>query len=257
MILGSAIFNGKTPAQDQLINAVRAAIPDNLEIVAANFARTTHSSYWLLKSKSSIPNWLTLRLATHPLWLKEAQQLEVLWDKGSGDYFDLSQKINQRRIQFQRFSFLLSPIDTAVLNLLVEFEKHDLVLMVQLPEHLSDTHKEIPMNLQTDFPKFHLLLSDRNNVNKLHLPINNPKFQQPLALYYGRNFLFSQFTAHHLMKLLPTNQWLQPILNAQPVTDDWQQLITYEYGPEIIYAWKQAVKIQKEGEAFGQTVNQN
>ena len=67
-------------------------------------------------------------------------------------------------------------------------------------------------------------LGKRNNLNHLLLPIKDEEFQKIVARLYGRNFLFSQFSGHSLLKLLPTNQWILPVLSdLDQKNTNWQQ----------------------------------
>lgn len=73
-------FTDKPSYREWLIETVRAALPDGLELAASNYARSTASSYWLIKGYDDHDQvfWLTLRIATHRLWLQNAHQIEVL-----------------------------------------------------------------------------------------------------------------------------------------------------------------------------------
>ncbi|GAF41640.1 hypothetical protein JCM14202_3595 [Agrilactobacillus composti DSM 18527 = JCM 14202] len=63
-----------------LLEIVLAALPADMQLMGVNFARGSASSYWLLhQSVGTKHYWLTLRLATHPLWLAHARQLELTW----------------------------------------------------------------------------------------------------------------------------------------------------------------------------------
>lgn len=99
---------------------------------------------------------------------------------------------------------------------------------------LAAAHKAVPFDLKTDFLAAQLYLGDRNNANNLLIPVMVSDFQQRLATFYGRNLLFSQFTKHSLMKLLPTNQWLQPMLREQEVPTDWQRLLVVTFGENFV-----------------------
>ncbi|MFT8453755.1 MAG: hypothetical protein ABF708_07690, partial [Schleiferilactobacillus harbinensis] len=70
-----------TPAFHRALKAaVQAGLPQGVQLAAANYARSSASSYWLLRWSSAAmpPIWLTLRIATHPHWLTHVQQVEVV-----------------------------------------------------------------------------------------------------------------------------------------------------------------------------------
>lgn len=88
-------FTTKAKYRQRLWQTVRDALPGNLKLVSSNYARSTASSYWLLRmvdDNGGIPSWITLRVATHELWLQHAQQIEVLW-KDPGDFGELTRAI--------------------------------------------------------------------------------------------------------------------------------------------------------------------
>lgn len=58
-----------------LYKNVAKALPATCSIRAANFSKSDISAYFLLKCAHNL--WLTLRTADHPLWLKNAQQLQI------------------------------------------------------------------------------------------------------------------------------------------------------------------------------------
>ncbi|MFD1125172.1 hypothetical protein ACFQ22_07375 [Lentilactobacillus raoultii] len=220
----------------RLEQTVRWALPIGVNLVARNFARSTASSYWLLQKQSNWGiQWLTLRIATHPVWLKQAQQLEILWSNPRD--FDLLGRLLKTHLmqtEMQPFYFQMSVVDLSTLKLLVELEHHQLIWFIKLTSKIAQAHKQQRFDLITDFPKATLLLGDRNNANHLLRRIDHPKFQHQLALFYGQNLLFSQFTKHQLLKLLPTNQWLQPIVGAEGVPRDWQSQLKEIYGNEFV-----------------------
>lgn len=61
----------------QLLQSLKKGLPPFVTLTAYNLSRTGISFYGLLtrKQKNKPTNWLTLRLADHPLWLLEAQQV--------------------------------------------------------------------------------------------------------------------------------------------------------------------------------------
>ncbi|MDN6091880.1 MAG: hypothetical protein L0I56_09075, partial [Lacticaseibacillus paracasei] len=102
-------FTDKPSYREWLIETVRAALPDGLELAASNYARSTASSYWLIKGFDTQGQvyWITLRVATHPLWLRHAHQIEVLWEEPGtfGDLFNaVSNSLHPITVQEARFT---------------------------------------------------------------------------------------------------------------------------------------------------------
>ncbi|MEL5941113.1 hypothetical protein WN865_16495, partial [Tetragenococcus halophilus] len=133
--------------------------------------------------------------------------------------------------------------ELAVLELLDSCQRNGLVWAVRLPEEIFTAFKKQPLDLQKDFMQAEVFLTNRNNVNALLLPFTIPCFQAQLAKLYGRNLLFSQFSRHHLLKLLPTNQWIQPMLEKEQKLLDWRQQIIYDYGEDFYQRCQQALQI--------------
>ncbi len=219
----------------QLERTVQAALPDKIQLVARNFARSTASSYWLLKRDTVPQQWLTLRIATHEVWLVNAQQFELLWSDPH-DFEMLRELLHDHFKGNQQLPdwFQLSPTDIATFKLLTDLERHHLIWYLRLPETIAAAHKAQRFDLKVDFPKLELMLGDRNNANHQLRPIRNSVFQKILARDFGRNFCFSQFTKHNLLKLLPTNQWLRPIQQVQPAPNDWQDLLINRFGSKFV-----------------------
>lgn len=219
----------------KLEQTVMTSLPGGVNLIARNFARSTASSYWLLQKQSNRGlQWLTLRIATHPLWLKQAQQLEILWSNPHD--FDLLGRLLKTYLtqtEMQPFYFQMNVADLSMLKLLVELEHHQLIWFIKMTSEVAQAHKQQRFDLVTDFPKTTLLLGDRNNANHLLRRIDHPKFQQQLAQFYGQNLLFSQFTKHQLLKLLPTNQWLEPIMGAERIPRDWKSQLKETYGNDF------------------------
>lgn len=224
-----------TPAYRQrLEETVTQHLPAGATLVARNFARSTASSYWLLKLNAKAPfTWITVRIATHQVWLQHAQQLEILWEDTHN--FDQLGQLLVRQLTpetIDQASFTLTAADLATIQLLKTLERDQLIWFIRMPPEISDAHKAQRFDLQTDFMATQLMLGDRNNANHLLVPVK-PRFQHRLADFFGKNLLFSQFTKHHLLKLLPTNQWLQPIMAAQQPSPNWRQEIVDAYGHEF------------------------
>ena len=242
-------FTDKPSYREWLIETVRAALPDGLELAASNYARSTASSYWLIKGFDTQGQvyWITLRVATHPLWLRHAHQIEVLW-KEPGTFGDLFNAVSNslHPITVQEARFTLSPLDIAVLNLLITLEHHKLIWFIRMIPDIAHAHKDKAFDLKTDFLNCELLLGDRNNANNLLLPIEVPRLQKKLATFFGENLLFSQFTKHSLLKLLPTNQWLEPILDEQGNDGEWEDEIRAAYGQTFVNTCQKLLKYQEK-----------
>lgn len=241
------IYNGKNPFQNQLVKTVQACLDPEMEMVAVNFSKTTHSTYWLIQNgEGKSTKWLTLRIAFHPLWLQNANQLEVAWDEDSADFEALRQLLTAKLIpeNIAKHEFIIDESQAATLLLLTQFERHNLVILLKLTEKIARGHKEILLDLNDEFLKLPLMLGDRNNVNKFRNKIDLPKFHQAIAKFYGENFLFSQFTVHNFMKLLPTNQWMKPIFAQFPNLLDWRPVLCQTYGAEFVKKSQRAIDIE-------------
>lgn len=230
-------FTSKPGYHDKLARAVQAALPTGMTLSAGNYARSTASSYWLLRKRISNNRtiWLTLRVATHHGWLRNAEQSEVLWqDPGNFEQLThlVSSQLTSREIAVNQFE--LTAGDIAALKLLKELERHQLIWFIQMKPDIFEAHKGLPFDLQTDFIQAPLMIGDRNNANHLLEKVIVPKFQSRLAIYFGENLLFSQFTKHHLLKLLPTNQWIEPMLAKESALNNWQNEVAKAYGNQFV-----------------------
>lgn len=135
------------------------------------------------------------------------------------------------------------PLEIAVLQFLDECQKQGLVWAVRLPKTIFAGHKKLPLDLKSDFMKADLFLGDRNNLNHLMLPVEAKPFQAELAVLFGRNLLFSQFSRGRLLRLLPTNQWIQPIIKQRTTNHhDWKKQIAGHYGKKLIEVYEKAKK---------------
>ncbi|MBO3091318.1 hypothetical protein J5F27_05200 [Schleiferilactobacillus harbinensis] len=208
-------------------------MPQGVQLVAANYARSSASSYWLLRWTSGAampPIWLTLRIATHPHWLTHVQQVEVV-RPALPDLTGLSAAVRQALASpaaaAARYQF--TPLELAVLRQLLVLADHKLVWLVQMTPAIAASHKGRSFDLQNDFRRLPLFLGDRNNVNNLLVPVSAPAFQDKLIDFFGANLLFSQFSSHYMLKLLPTIQWLKPMLAAdtRPVQGPAQLAAAY------------------------------
>ncbi|MCD2257138.1 hypothetical protein ACNAN0_08180 [Agrilactobacillus fermenti] len=218
--------------RQQMLAAVGEALPLGVHIVGVNFAHDSVSSYWLLsRQKGQHMQWLTLRIANHPSWLKNAQQIEVIWSQ-----FDHPGNLMPRiryllaRTDYEVPWFRLDSLSQAILQYCLFLERKRLVWYIRLPIVIAQHHKQRPIDLKTDFPKAHLLLGDRNNPNKGLKCLDSPDFQSRLGQLYGQNLLFSQFSSHQLLALLPTNQWVQKILQQMPFVNSWRQILRKNFG---------------------------
>ncbi|MDN6639575.1 MAG: hypothetical protein L0L10_02215 [Tetragenococcus sp.] len=230
--------------QKYIVTTLKKELPSTVSLLAYNISKTDMSVYNLLcQTENETQNkWMTLRIADHPLWLENAQQVSL--DIGSpADLIHLPEAIQKVFSRYENTDqwYQMSKNDIAVLSLLDQCQQKGLVWAVRLPEEIFAAFKKRPLDLQTDFMEAELFLTNRNNVNSFLLPIHLSCFQAQLAQLYGRNLLFSQFARHHLLKLLPTNQWVQPVLQKEQTNFDWQQLIIHNYGTDFYQKCQKAL----------------
>ena len=109
--------------------------------------------------------------------------------------------------------------------------------MLRLTPAMASAHKSRTFDLQRDFAGLPLFLGDRNNSNDLLLPIHDPLLQRHLILFYSENLLFTQFSSHRLIKLLPTAQWLQTLLTTTEHPVPWPLAIAATFGTPILTAF--------------------
>ncbi|GAA5421978.1 hypothetical protein KV134_10260 [Tetragenococcus halophilus] len=232
--------------QKQIVETIRLRLPYAVTLFAYNISKTDMSVYSLLHQNTAEAGnlWMTLRVADHPLWLKNAQQVSI--DIGSpADLTRLPTTISKVLSCDMKTKncYQMTNSELAVLELLDSCQRNGLVWAVRLPEEIFTAFKKRPLDLQKDFMQAEVFLTNRNNVNALLLPFTIPCFQAQLAKLYGRNLLFSQFSRHHLLKLLPTNQWIQPMLEKEQKLLDWRQQIIYDYGEDFYQRCQQALQI--------------
>ncbi|GAA3010707.1 hypothetical protein [Tetragenococcus solitarius] len=235
--------------QKQIISSIKKELPSFIELFAYNISKTDMSVYSLLQknNRKKQNSWLTLRIADHPLWLKNAQQLSI--DVGSpADLIRLPEMLQRilSRSENTKDWFQMSKSQLAILYLLDKCQQNGFVWAIRLPEEIFEAFKKQPLDLRTDFMKTELFLTDRNNVNSFLQLFNNSHFQAQLAILYGRNLLFSQFSRHRLLKLLPTNQWIQPMLQKEKASSDWQPQIIYDYGKDFYQNLQKALQNEEE-----------
>lgn len=229
--------------RQKLLKVVVAALPRQIQIAGVNFSTSTASSYWLLKKHTSKSvSWLTLRIANHPLWLQGADQLEILWLPATN--FQGLGTLIQQQLAKTPYWFQLSTVDRALLVMLLKMERQQLTWFVRLPDHIATQHKGASLDLKTNFQRLPLFIGNRNNVNTFLKPMSSVLLQQKLATMYGQNLLFSQFKAHHLLALLPTNQWLQPVLATVSVPLHWQRVLRSALGHAFWQAYQAALAPQ-------------
>ena len=65
--------------EKQIINELQKGLPPAIKLIAYNYSHAGTSLYALLcrKQNTRVPEWLTLRIADHPLWLENSQQLFI------------------------------------------------------------------------------------------------------------------------------------------------------------------------------------
>lgn len=232
--------------QKQIVETIRKRLLYTTSLFAYNVSKTDMSVYSLLHQniEKNRNLWMTLRVADHPLWLENAQQVSI--DIGSpADLVRLPRilsKVLSCDMKAKNY-YQMTNSELAVLELLDSCQQNGLVWAVRLPEAIFTAFKKRPLDLQKDFMQAELFLTNRNNVNALLLPFTTSYFQDQLAKLYGRNLLFSQFSRHHLLKLLPTNQWIQPMLKKEQKLLDWRQQIIYDYGEDFYQKCQQALQI--------------
>ncbi|MFT8398016.1 MAG: hypothetical protein ABF676_06450 [Schleiferilactobacillus harbinensis] len=118
---------------------------------------------------------------------------------------------------------------------------HKLVWLVQMTPAIAASHKGRSFDLQNDFRRLPLFLGDRNNVNNLLVPVSAPAFQDKLIDFFGANLLFSQFSSHYMLKLLPTIQWLKPMLAADARIVHWPPQLAAAYGKDFMTTVAQTI----------------
>ncbi|WP_338209680.1 hypothetical protein [Lactiplantibacillus paraxiangfangensis] len=227
--------------------AVQMALPTNAHVLARNFARSSASSYWLLmldQPYGLTPNFLTLRIADHKLWLTNHDQLTVTWE--AGNFAAVQQTLRSRLTAktLQRYSYHLSTTDVITLRLILHLEQHQLIWLVQLSPVIAKAYKNHRLDLHDDFPSAKLLLGNMNNSSLQLVPVKQPVFQARVGKYFGRNLLFSQFTSHQLLRLLPTNQWIRPLLKELPPTPSLEQQLAATYGTDFVRIYVEAIRQQ-------------
>lgn len=244
----SSILQIKYLVREQLLYEITSGLPQEVKLIAYNFSRSNMSMYSLLCRENNVGDleWLTLRTADHSMWLKNAEQISI--DLGNpADLTHLSIKI---KCLFEdsitdSYYYRMSYVNLAILQLIDECQQHGIIWAVRLPEEIFAAKKQMPLDLNKEFMETDLFLGSRNNLNSLLVSVHSKKFQLQLAKIFGRNLLFSQFSGHSLLKLLPTNQWIQPIIQRETSSSNWKEIIADEYGQSLIDTCEKAINQQK------------
>lgn len=242
------VLNARRLMENYLINGLKQGLPSSVKLIAYNYSRAGTSLYALLyrKQKSGAPKWLTLRLADHPLWLKEAQQFFI--DFGNpADVSSLTTKVSRlfKSSKVADYFYELSPSEIAVLQFLDACQKQGMIWAVRLPEQIFAARKQLSLDLESDFIETDLFLGNRNNLNAMLLPVEAKDYQAELATLFGRNLLFSQFARGRLLRLLPTNQWIQPIIEyGETKGSDWKKQLANDYGQQLLDVYEKGKKFK-------------
>ncbi|MFB9769664.1 hypothetical protein [Lactiplantibacillus modestisalitolerans] len=229
--------------------AVQLALPTNAHVLARNFARSSASSYWLLmldQPDSQVPDFLTLRIADHKLWLSNHEQLTITWE--AGNFEAVAQTLHRQLTPttLKQYSYHLNALDLVTLRLILHLEQHQLIWLVQLAPTIAKAYKNQRLDLHADFSQAKLLLGNMNNSSLQLVPVTQSAFQTRIGQYFGRNLLFSQFTSHQLLRLLPTNQWIRPLLRVCPPTPNMEQQLAANYGTDFVRIYVEAIRQQAQ-----------
>ncbi|SHE71356.1 hypothetical protein SAMN02745249_00995 [Atopostipes suicloacalis DSM 15692] len=233
--------------EKQLINKLKQSLPPSVKLIAYNYSHAGTSLYALLQRKQQAKTleWLTLRLADHPLWLENAQQLFINF----GNPADLGSLAKKLTVLFENpkvedYFYKLTPSEIAILQFLDACQKQGMIWAVRLPEKIFAARKQITLDLKNDFIETDLFLGNRNNLNTMLLPVEAKEYQAELAVLFGRNLLFSKFARSRLLRLLPTNQWIQPVIKSGITKGkDWKEQIANVYGQELLNVYKKGEKL--------------
>jgi len=214
-----------------LFHNVSCSLKPSQSIVAVNYSKTNDSAYFLLRSSHNV--WLTLRLADHPLWLKNAQQLEFNFGNPA-NLGHLKSQLQKQLSKPKLNTFSFTKQELATLHFLMYLEQQGLVCVLHLPNKIEN-HKNSKIDIDKELKQNYFFIGNRNNLNHLLLPVTDHNFQKVISQLYGRNFLFSQFNGHDLLKLLPTNQWIKPVLaDLQPENWKWQDVCKTNISDKVL-----------------------
>jgi hypothetical protein len=204
----------------------------------------------LTQPNHATPRFLTLRIADHLLWLTNHDQLAISWEAGN---FTAVQQTLHRQLTpetLQRYSYQFTTTDIITLRLILHLEQYQLIWLIQLAPEIAKAYKNQHLDLRDDFGQAKLLLGNMNNSSLQLVPVKQPAFQNRLSQYFGRNLLFSQFTSHHLLRLLPTNQWIRPLLKVLPPTPNLEQQLSTLYGTDFVRIYVEAIRQQARLQAI-------
>lgn len=234
------MFNKK---QQQLINLIYHYLAPGSQIVAVNYSGNKNSIYFLIKLPLSkkLLNWVTLRVGNHPSWLDDAHQLKITWPiNGKSSHLELETKLGLQNLQ--KYSYQLSNFELAVLKQSLILNQVGLIWFLRMSETMAKSHKKESFSLITDFSKLPLFLGWRNNYNHFLLSINCPQFLKTLLELFGKNFWFGQFSSKQMLKLLPTQQWLDPVFQIENRKFSWQKEIAQNLGLNFLEKTAYAIK---------------
>ena len=229
--------------QQQLINLIYHYLAPGSQVVEVNYSGNKNSIYLLIKLPSSkkMLNWVTLRVGNHPSWLDDSYQLKITWPiNGKNSQLELESKLGLQNLQ--KYSYQLSNFELAVLKQSLILNHAGLIWLLRMSETMAQSHKNKSFSLIKDFSKLSLFLGWRNNYNHFLLPINCPQFLRILLELFGKNFWFGQFSSKQMLKLLPTQQWLDPVFQIENRKFSWQKEIAQNLGLNFLEKTAYAIK---------------
>src|SRR5699024_5896678 len=156
--------------EEQLIHELKRGLPPSVKLIAYNYSHAGTSLYALLQRNqiTETPEWLTLRLADHPLWLENGQQLFI--DFGNpADLRGLAKKLITlfESPTAEDYFYKLTSLEIAALQFLDACQKQGMVWAVRLPEEIFAARKQLSFDLKNDFIETDLFLGNRNNIYKI------------------------------------------------------------------------------------------
>lgn len=225
-----------------LTNLMQQLLPLACQVMAINYARNQTTTYWLIKIGLSPHSfaWVTLRLGDHFSWLLDARQLQV---RVLPKWHQLEKQL-EAQLQTPNlimYSYQLSKFQLAILKQSLALSQAGLIWFLRMPETMAQAHKKRSYSLARNFRKLPLYLGWRNNFHRLLLPFDCPRFLSSLLDLFGKNFWFGQFSSQQMLKLLPTRQWIEPVLKQeQPLC--WQKEIAKNLGSDFLKMTVQTMK---------------
>src|SRR5699024_704161 len=122
--------------EKQLINELQKGLPPVIKLIAYNYSHAGTSLYALLcqKRNERVPECLTLRIADHPLWLENAQQLFIDYGKPA-DLSRLAVKIDSlfKEPKTLDYFYKLSSSEITVLQFFDACQKQGIICAIRLP----------------------------------------------------------------------------------------------------------------------------